>query len=261
MRLALSLILFVFTAEMAIAEIQSKRVLYRHGDLQLEGYLAWDDTLTGKRPGVLVVHEWWGLNDYVQRRVKQLAGLGYIAFALDMYGKGKVTEHPDQADKWMRAVQTSVKGWRARALSGLRVLQTHALVDGTRLAAIGYCFGGATVLQMAYGGAPIKGVVSFHGALPPPDVERSPTSAPKILVAHGNADPFVSEPQVKQFRAKLESTGFDWHMVIYAGARHGFTNPGAGAYGLDALKYDQKADDRSWKHMQLFFNEIFHTPH
>lgn len=256
-RALVSLAWLLLAAELAVAEVRTESVPYRHGDLQLEGFLAWDDAVSGKRPGVLVVHEWWGLNEYVRRRATQLARLGYVAFALDMYGKGRVTDHPDQAGAWMKAVQADVQGWRERALAGLEVLRHHERVDGHRLAAIGYCFGGATVLQLAYGGAPVKGVVSFHGALPLPSLTRAPRGAPRILLAHGNADPFVPEQQVARLRAKLDAAGFDWRLVVYAGARHGFTNPKAGAYGLDALRYDERADARSWKHMQLFFDEIF----
>lgn len=256
-RALLTVFLCLLAAELAVAEIRTERVPYRQGELTLEGYLAWDDATKGKRPGVLVVHEWWGLNDYARGRAEQLARLGYVAFALDMYGKGKVTEHPDQAGAWMKGVQANVTGWRLRAMAGLEVLRGHDRVDASRLAAVGYCFGGATVLQLAYGGAPVKGVVSFHGALPVPDLTQAPPSAPKILLAHGNADPFVPDQDVARLRGELEAAGFDWHLVVYAGARHGFTNPDAGRYGLDALKYDRQADQRSWAHMQLFFDELF----
>ncbi len=256
LRALLSLVFLLLTADFAGAEVRTERVPYQHGDLQLEGYLAWNDAVPGKRPAILVVHEWWGLNDYVRGRAEQLARLGFVAFALDMYGKGKVTDHPDQAGTWMKAVQANVKGWRARASAGLEVLRAHDRVDAHRIGAIGYCFGGATVLQLAYSGAPVKGVVSFHGALPLPSLTQAPPSAPKILVAHGNADPFVPDQQVTRLRAKLDAAGFDWHLIVYAGARHGFTNPDAGQYGMDALKYDQHADERSWTHMRLFFDEV-----
>ncbi len=240
------------------AEIQTKAVPYQHGDVQLEGFLAWDDARTGKRPGVLVVHEWWGLNEYARDRARQLAALGYAAFAVDMYGNGQVTTHPDQAATWMKQVQADVKAWQARALKGLAVLQSREMVDPQRLAAIGYCFGGATVLQLAYGGAGVKGVVSFHGALPLPSQAQSVKA--KILIAHGNADPFLTEDHVRKFRRALDAANLDWQMVVYAGARHSFTNPGADAHGLDALKYDRQADERSWKQMQLFFEELFQGP-
>ena len=153
-RLGLAIILVFLTSAAATAEVRTKAVPYTHGDLQLEGTLAWDDAISGKRPGVLVVHEWWGLNEYARTRAKQLAGLGYVAFAVDMYGKGQVTTHADQAGKWMKAVQADVQEWQSRARAGLEVLRKQNLVDAGHLAAIGYCFGGATVLQLAYSGAP-----------------------------------------------------------------------------------------------------------
>ncbi len=249
--------LVLLVPSLCLAEIQTKTIPYQHGDMPLEGFLAWDDARTGKRPGVLVVHEWWGLNEYARARARQLAGLGYVAFAVDMYGKGQVTTHPDQAATWMKQVQADVKLWQARALEGLAVLRSQQNVDPQHLAAIGYCFGGATVLQLAYSGADVKGVVSFHGALPLPAGSQAQSANAKILIAHGNADPFLNEEHVRKFRQALDVANLDWHMVVYARARHSFTNPGADAHGIDALKYDRQADERSWKHMQLFFGELF----
>ncbi len=249
--------LVLLVPSLCLAEIQTKTIPYQHGDLQLEGFLAWDDALTGKRPSILVVHEWCGLNEYARDRARQLAALGYVAFAVDMYGKGQVTTHPDQAATWMKQVQADVKQWQSRALKGLAVLRSQDMVDPQRVAAIGYCFGGATVLQLAYSGADVKGVVSFHGALPLPAGSQARSAKAKILIAHGNADPFLNEEHVRKFRHALDAANLDWHMVVYAGARHSFTNPGADAHGIDALKYNRQADERSWKHMQLFFDEIF----
>ena len=253
-RLGVFIVVLLFPS-LCLAEIQTRAIPYQHGDVQLEGFLAWDDARTGKRPGILVVHEWWGLNEYARDRARQLAALGYAAFAVDMYGKDQVTTHLDQAATWMKQVQADVKQWQARALKGLAVLQSQEMVDPQRLAAIGYCFGGATVLQLAYGGADVKGVVSFHGALPFPPQGQSAKA--KILIAHGNADPFLNEEHVRKFRQALDAANLDWQMVIYAGARHSFTNPGADAHGIDALKYDRQADQRSWQQMQLFFEELF----
>ena len=247
----------VLPLEMVAAKVATKNISYMHGEVKLEGYLAWDDAVKGKRPGVLVVHEWWGLNEYAQTRAKQLAAMGYVAFAVDMYGKGKVTKHPKQAGEWMNETTANVKNWQARAMEGLKILQKQAMVDAEKIAAIGYCFGGATVTQLAYSGAPVKGVVSFHGALPlPSDGQKVGTNA-KILIAHGNEDPFLTEDHIQKFRNALEEAGFDWQMAIYAGARHSFTNPAADTVGMDALKYNKKADERSWKHMQIFFDELF----
>ena len=245
-------------AGIAAAKVQTKTIAYTHHDVQLQGLMAWDDSNTGKRPGILVVHEWWGLNDYARKRAEQLASIGYVAFALDMYGKGKVTDHPDQAGKWMKAIQANTKSWQGRALEGLKILKASEQVDPNRLAAIGYCFGGATVLQLAYSGAPVKGVVSFHGSLPIPNETEATRTKAKILIAHGNADPFLTDTHIQQFRSTLDQAKLDWQMVLYAGARHSFTNPGAGQFGMKALKYDKKADERSWRHMQIFFEEIFH---
>ncbi len=243
-----------------LAKVQTKVIPYQDGDVQLEGVLAWDDARTGTRPGVLVVHEWWGLNEYARDRARQLAKLGYVAFAVDMYGKDNVTTHPDQAGKWMKQVQASVSHWQARAIKGLAVLRSQDHVDRHNIAAIGYCFGGATVIQLAYSGAEVKGVVSFHGALPLPTGKQANKVKAKMLIAHGNADPFLKEEHIQKFRNALDKSSIDWHMVLYAGARHSFTNPGADAHGMDALKYDQQADERSWAHMQLFFDEIFGNP-
>ncbi|MDT7042936.1 dienelactone hydrolase family protein [Candidatus Nitronereus thalassa] len=255
-----TLVLILMPSAFALAKVQTQAISYQHGEVQLEGILAWDDSITGKRPGILVVHEWWGLNDYARDRARQLAQLGYVAFAADMYGKDKITVHPDQAGAWMKQVQANVSQWQARAIKGLAVLRSQEQVDPKNIAAIGYCFGGATVIQLAYSGEEIKGAVSFHGALPLPIGKQATKVKTKILIAHGNADPFQKEDHIRKFRNALDKANVDWQMVFYAGARHSFTDPGADARGMDALKYDQAADVRSWKHMQLFFDEIFLTP-
>ena len=256
-RVAVVLLLVLMPLGVVQAKVQTKRVPYTHGEVQLIGHLAWDDAIKGKRPGVLIVHEWWGLNDYARKRAEQLASMGYVAFAVDMYGKGKVTTHPDQASTWMKETTANIKSWQARAMEGLKILQSHDLIDADRIAAIGYCFGGATVTQLAYSGASVKGIVSFHGSLPLPDPTQVTRTKAKILIAHGNADPFLTEDHIKTFRSTLDKAGLDWQMIVYAGARHSFTNPGADQFGMDALKYNKEADQRSWHHMQLFFDELF----
>lgn len=244
-------------SSVAWAKVQTKTVTYQDGDVVLEGQFAWDDSLQGKRPGVLVVHEWWGLNDYAKWRAEELAKMGYVAFALDMYGKGRVTTHPDQAGKWAGAIQKNVQQWQTRAQAGLTVLKNHQLADPNRLAAIGYCFGGATVMALAYRGADVKGVVSFHGSLPIPTKEQATQTRAKILVAHGNADPFLQRSHITTFQKKMDEYNLDWHMVVYAGARHSFTNPEADTFGMDGIRYNRNADHRSWQHMKRFFEEIF----
>ena len=241
----------------ATAEVQSRQVRYQHEGADLEGYLAWDDRFDGKRPGVLVVHEWWGLNDYARSRVRQLAAQGYVAFALDMYGSGKVTSHPDQASTWMKEIQKNTAQWVSRADAGLSVLRKQERVDPQRLAAIGYCFGGATVMQMAYAGLDVDFVASFHGALPVADDSQVQAVRARILVAHGNADPFVPTAQVQAFRDALEKSGARWTMMEFGGVKHSFTNPSAAEYGLDALDYDADADRQSWQMLLWLLQDTF----
>jgi dienelactone hydrolase len=252
--LALSLIVSVCSVQ---AAVQEKKVEYKYEDNNMTGYLYWDDAIEGKRPGVLLVHEWWGLNDYARKRAHMLAELGYVAFAVDMYGNGHVTDKPAQAKEWMQEVTADVEGWRERALLGIEQLNNSGLVDGDKLAAIGYCFGGATVFHLAYANAPIKGVASFHGALPAAPAESKGKIGPKIMIFHGDADSFVAPEVVDNFRSKLAEAGADAEMITYVGARHGFTNPDAGSFGIENLQYDEAADKHSWQKMQEFFKDIF----
>lgn len=250
--------LFVFMlATAAGAAVQTETVRYHDGGQELQGYVAWDDTVSGKRPGVLVVHEWWGLNDYAKQRARMLAELGYVAFAVDMYGPGKVTAHPEEAGAWSKEISSNQAAWQQRALAGLAELRKHPRVDPASVAAVGYCFGGSTVMQMAYTGADLKGVASFHGALPPPNDEQAKSIRASIYVAHGNADSFIPSERVQQFQTALEKAGVDWQMTTFSGARHGFTNPDASQYGIPNVEYNETADRRSWAQLQLFFDEIF----
>lgn len=250
------LIVFLFAGTLR-ADIKTREVEYEQGGTKLTGFFAWDDAGDEKRPGVLVVHEWWGLNDYARSRAKQLAGLGYVAFALDMYGEGKVTEHPEQAGEWSAKIRENTDRWRARALAGLDVLKGHGRVDPERLAAIGYCFGGSTVLQLACAGAGLDGVVSFHGGMIPPEAVPSDGISTHILICQGGADAFVSDESIASFRAALEKVGADYEINYYGGARHSFTNPDADSKGIENLKYNAVADRRSWRDMQQLFTELF----
>ncbi|MBI4775679.1 MAG: dienelactone hydrolase family protein, partial [Deltaproteobacteria bacterium] len=185
--------ILVLAAVSAQAKITAEDVSYADDNVKLKGYLVYDDAYPDKRPGVLVVHEWWGLNDYARMRAERLASLGYVAFAVDMYGENKVTKHPDQASKWMKEITQNVELWRSRAMAGLDVLKAHPKVDRNRLAAIGYCFGGATVQQLAYSGADVRGVVSFHGSLVLPPEDGTEGIRASFLICHGAADPFVTD--------------------------------------------------------------------
>ncbi len=241
----------------AQAKVVTKSVTYQHDNVVLEGFLAFDDSIKEKQPGILVVHEWWGLNDYARKRAEQLAGMGYVAFALDMYGKGKVTNHPQEAAAWTKQITSNVEYWGQRALEGLKVLQKDPGTDINRIAAIGYCFGGATVQQLAYLGADLKGVVSFHGSPLVPTEEQTKKVKAKILICHGAADPMVKAEVIQNYINGMEKCVLDWQMIFYGGAMHSFTNPGADKAGIDGVKYSKPADQRSWNHMKNFFREIF----
>jgi dienelactone hydrolase len=251
------LIMTILIATGAHAEVRTEQIEYRHGDKLLEGYLAYDDTMTGKRPGVLVVHEWWGLNDYAKRRAEQLARLGYVAFAIDMYGKGKVTTDPKVAGEWAGVFRNDSPLGRARAAAGLEVLKSRPQVDPSRIAAIGYCFGGTVVLEMARGGADLRGVASFHGGLATPNLADARNIRGKVLVLHGADDPFESPAEIAAFQEEMRQAKVDWQMVYYGGAVHAFSNPDAGKAGLKGVAYNEAADRRSWLAMREFFDEIF----
>jgi dienelactone hydrolase len=253
LKLAIAVLWLVLLGTAAQAKVVTKVVTYEHDKETLQGYLAYDDSMRGRRPGVLVVHEWWGLNDYVRKRAEQLARMGYVAFALDMYGKGKATTHPQEAREWMKQITANVDFWGERALAGLKVLEKDPRVDATRIAAIGYCFGGATVQQLAYMGANLRGVVSFHGSPMPPTEDQAKRVKAKILICQGAADPTIKPEATQDYIAAMDKTGLDWVMIIYGGAMHSFTNPDADKAGMEALRYSKSADQRSWKHMKVFF--------
>jgi len=251
------LIMAVLIATGAQAEVRTEQIEYKHGDTLLEGFLAYDDTVTGKRPGVLVVHEWWGLNDYAKRRAEQLAQLGYVAFCLDMYGKGKVTADPKVAWEWASVFRNDRPMGRAQAAAGPEVLKSRPQVDPARIAAIGYCFGGTVVLEMARSGADLKGVVSFHGGLATPTPADARNIKGKVLVLHGADDLFEQPSEIAAFQEEMRQARVDWQMVYYGSAVHSFTNPESGKAGIKGVGYNEAADRRSWLAMRNFFDEIF----
>jgi dienelactone hydrolase len=239
------------------AEVKTKPITYTHDGVSFKGHLAWDDAVKGKRPGVLVVHEWWGLDAYARKRAEQLAGLGYVAFACDMYGEGKTTEHPKEAGAFAGEVRKNVKSWQGRAQAALKVLQDQENVDASKLAAMGYCFGGSTALQLAYSGADIKAVVTFHAALPAPEADQAKAIKAKILVNQGALDKFIPDEAIAKFRAALEEAKVDYTMVYYGGAVHSFTVKESDAKKVPGLAYNANADRRSWEAMRLVFQEAF----
>lgn len=244
----------------ARSEVKTETVTYKYGDQTFKGHLAFDDAAKGKRPGILVVHEWWGLNDYARQRAEQLAGMGYVAFAVDMYGDGKTTEHPKEAGEMAGMVRKNQKEWVGRANAGLDVLRKHARVNADKLAAIGYCFGGSTALQLAHSNSGIRAAVSFHGALPIPDAALDKAITAKILICHGAADSFIPEETCQKVRAAYEQLGVDYQMIYYGGAQHSFTVAGADERGLKGIRYNAAADRRSWAAMTALFNEVLGGP-
>jgi dienelactone hydrolase len=255
--LLLSLCLLFAVAMRAEAKIHTETIEYKEGDAVLEGYLAYDDSVKGARPGVLVIHEWWGLNPYIEKRTEQLAELGYIAFAADIYGKGNRANTPEEAGKLAGIYRSDRQLLRRRVKAGLEVLKKQALTDTKKIAAIGYCFGGTTVLELARSGADIAGVVSFHGGLSTPTPQDAKNIKAKVLALHGADDPYVKEQEVLAFEDEMRKGGVDWQLNIYSGAVHGFTNPDNGSDNSKGVAYNEKADKRSWEAMKLFFGEIF----
>jgi dienelactone hydrolase len=247
--------LIVAAAAAAQAEVRTEVVEYTDGDVTLEGYMAWDNLYVGKRPGVLVAHEWMGHNPYVRKRAEQLARLGYVAFALDMYGKGVLAKDAKEAAALAGKFRENRKLMRTRASAGLEVLRKHPLVDGARLAAIGYCFGGTVVLELARSGADLRSVVTFHGSLDTPTPQDARNIRGKVLALHGGDDPFVTPAQVAAFEEEMRKGGVDWQLFVYGGAVHSFTNPDSGNDNSKGLAYNERADRRSWKAMKTFFAE------
>ena len=238
----------------AHAEPVLEKMTYSLDGKTFNGVIAYDKALKGPLPGVLVVHEWWGLNDFVKKKAVEMASIGYVAFAVDMYGGGVTTTDPKTAAKWSEEVSASLI--RSRARYALRLLKEDLRVDAGRVGAIGFCFGGTTVLELAWSGADLAGVVSFHGELTSPKPEDRDIQA-KVLVLQGAADPFATHEAVASFQDALEKAKVDWQMIIYGGAMHSFTNPEADSYHIKGVSYNEKAAFRSWRHMELFFREIF----
>ncbi len=233
-------------ATAAFAEVKTREIEYTQGETVLQGYLAWDDALPGKRPGVLVVHEWWGHNAHARRQTERLAQSGYVAFALDMYGKGKVTTHPADAQAFAAEATKDPAVVTARFEAARAQLTQDPHVDPERIAAIGYCFGGAIVLGQARAGADLDAVATFHGALAAAHPAEKGKVRARILVMTGAADPLVPPDQVAAFEKEMKSAGARFRVVRYPGAKHSFTNPDAGQAGMEALAYNAEADQKSW---------------
>ena len=245
-----------------MANIQSNDITYSAGGLEMNGYIAWDADVSGPRPGVLVVHEWWGNNDYSRLRANLLAELGYTGMAVDMYGGGKTADNPDQAGQLMNGLLADLGVMRQRFQAALEQLKAHETIDSSRIAAIGYCMGGGIVLHMARYGADLAAVASFHGALPlgvAPAGEGGDVKG-RVAVYHGEDDQFVSAEEVDAFKSEMMEVDADCLFVTLPGALHGFTNPAATTNGEKfgiPLRYSELADRCSWNHMQLVLQSAF----
>ncbi|APC18027.1 dienelactone hydrolase [Pseudomonas frederiksbergensis] len=262
MRVVIALVLLALSG-LGQAAIKTQEIPYKSADgTEMIGYYAYDDSIQGARPGVVVVHEFWGLNNYAKRRARDLAGLGYSALAIDMYGDGKNTEHPNDAMAFMEQALKNSATASARFNAGLDLLKKQPQTDPNKLAAIGYCFGGKIVLDAARQGAPLAGVVSFHGALATSTPATPGSVKAKLLVEHGALDSMVTADQVAAFKTEMDKAGVDYKFVSLEGAKHGFSNPDAdrlshGDHGGPDIGYNKVADESSWADMRVFFKKIF----
>lgn len=240
--------------------IVGEEIAYEVDGISMNGYLAYDRNQTDERPGVLIVHEWWGHNDYVRRRADMLAELGYTAFALDMYGDRKQANHPADAQMFMMEVLNNMSAGESRFRAARKLLEEHATTDVSKTAAVGYCFGGGIVLHMARLGADLKGVASFHGTLATATPAEAGSINAKLLVAHGADDPFVPAAELEAFKQEMADAGADMKFIAYPGAVHAFTNPAATAMGEKhslPLAYNETADTESWAELKSFLQDVF----
>jgi dienelactone hydrolase len=240
----------------ARAEIKTEVVDYKQGDTALQGFVAWDDAIKGKRPGVLVVHEWWGHNQHARNQAERLAKAGYVGFALDMFGKGKLATHPKDAQAFTAEATADPKVERARFDAALGLLKKNKNVDATKLAAIGYCFGGGVVLDMVRSGEPLAAAATFHGSLSSKLTAKKPVK-PRLLILAGDADPMIGKDQRDAFKKEMTDAGAHFKIVEYPGVKHAFTNPDADKMGVPGLEYNAKADQESWEELVVFFKDVF----
>ncbi len=256
----LSLSLLVLSVTAAQAEVVGKEVSYRSDGTTLKGYIAYDDAYIGKRPAVLVVHEWWGHNAYARHRADMLAQQGYTALAVDMYGDGKVAQHPDDAGKFAAEVSKNMPMAKARFEAGMQLLRKQKNVDAKELAAIGYCFGGGVVLNMARMGEPLKAVVSFHGSLSTDTPAQAGQIKARLMSFTGEDDVMITADKVAAFKQEMTDAKADFRVVTYPGVKHSFTNPDADELGKKfnlPLAYNAAADKDSWQQATVFLKDVF----
>ena len=250
----------MLVASNANAEIITQELSYEVNGTTLNGYMAYHADTATNSPAVLVVHEWWGHNAYARKRTEMLAELGYVAFALDMYGDGKIADHPDDAKKFMQEALANQDVLQKRFNAAIELVKQQKYVDEKNIAAIGYCFGGGVVLNMARAGTDLKGVVSFHGSLSTKTPAEEGEVKAKIIVFHGGNDAFIPDKQVKAFEQEMTAAKVDYELIVYEGVEHSFTNPEADQFAEKfsmPLSYDEEADLHSWEQMQEYLLEMF----
>lgn len=244
----------------AHAEIKTETLEYAAGETKLKGYIAWDTEIKEARPGVLVVHEWWGHNQHARNKAIELAKMGYTALAIDMYGDGKTASHPDDAAKYMKETFTNMDVARARFMAAYDLLNNHPTTNPEKNAAIGYCFGGGVVLNMARAGVDLDGVVSFHGNYAAKIRAKKQGIKAKMFVAHGEDDKFINQMQVDAFKLEMQQVGGKLEFISYPGAKHSFTNPESDKFAKEfniPIGYDAAADKQSWADMSRFLKQVF----
>ncbi|MBW1298198.1 dienelactone hydrolase family protein [Aquimarina litoralis] len=240
-------------------QVKGEEVTYASDSTNLKGYIAFDENSTGKRPGILVVHEWWGHNEYVRERADMLASLGYTAIAIDMYGDGKLADHPEDAGKFAGSVMKNLPEAKARFNAAIELLKKHESVDGEKIAAIGYCFGGSVALTMANSGADLDAVAAFHSGVGLPVMPNDKLKA-RVLVCNGADDPFINTASVTTFKTAMDSIGATYEYISYPGVKHSFTSKAADANGEKfklPLAYNAEADEKSWNSLQQLLAETF----
>ena len=250
-------IFFVAASCASLGKVHTETVEYKDGETVLEGFLAYDAERKGKRPAILVIHDWMGVAEYSKGRAEEIAGLGYVAFVPDIYGKGVRPANAQEASAEAGKYKSDRALLRRRANAGLKQLAQHALVDPAQIAAIGYCFGGTSVLELARSGADVRGVISFHGGLDSPSPADGKNIKAQVLVLHGADDPFVKPADIAAFQDEMRAAKIDWQMVYYGDAVHSFTQKGAGTDKSKGAAYQEAANRRSWKAMLDFFEELF----
>ncbi len=257
---SIAMVLIAAAPASAVPKLEGRPVEYKAGGVTLKGYIAYDENVQGKRPGVLVVHEWWGQNEYVRKRARMLAELGYTALALDMYGEGKMAKHPGDAGKFSSEVMKNFPVAKERFFAAMDFLKKQPTVDPANIAAIGYCFGGGVVLNMARQGVDLRGVASFHGSLAVVKPDQPAPIKAAVRVYNGADDKFIPAEAIEGLKKEMADGKVDFKFINYPGAVHSFTNPDATELGKKfsmPIAYNAAADKESWEDMQKFFKEIF----